>query len=195
MTYVSSAFSFSRELIIHKRKHTGEKPYACDTCAYASSRCDKLVIHKRKHTGEKPYACDTCVYASSRYDKLVLHKRIHSSAKPYVCNQCGLSCSRSENLQSHKARMHSVERPFKCDNCDYVCLTRRELKKHYVSHMSIKSFKCEDKMCDFATKSANRLMRHTKNIHTVKGIQRQKKKGGVCNIAVDRTWIVNAARL
>ena len=38
--------------------HTGEKPYVCPLCPYACSRPGTLEVHKRRHRGEKRYACE-----------------------------------------------------------------------------------------------------------------------------------------
>ena len=41
------------KLDIHKRSHTGERPYV--TCSHAFSTNSELTKHRSIHTGEKPY--------------------------------------------------------------------------------------------------------------------------------------------
>ena len=78
-------FSTGSNLTHNKRTHTGEKPYVCYVCEYASAHLYSLKIHERIHTGEKPYVCSVCGYASSQSSRLNAHKRIHTGEKPYVC--------------------------------------------------------------------------------------------------------------
>ncbi|KAJ6438509.1 finger protein AZF1 [Purpureocillium lavendulum] len=50
-------------LDIHRRTHTGHKPYKVCTkenCGLTFSQRGNLKTHMRRHTGEKPYACSIC---------------------------------------------------------------------------------------------------------------------------------------
>ncbi|KAL5965781.1 Krueppel-like factor 8 [Taenia solium] len=60
----------------------GEKPYVCNypECTWKFARSDELTRHKRKHTGEKPFGCDTCNRRFTRSDHLQLHKRTHEGS-------------------------------------------------------------------------------------------------------------------
>ena len=69
---------FHTHLAIHKRTHTGDKPYECDVCNKRFLRSDVLTVHKRTHTGEKPYGCDVCNKRFSHSGSLARHKKTHT---------------------------------------------------------------------------------------------------------------------
>ncbi|XP_071385825.1 Wilms tumor protein homolog isoform X8 [Centroberyx affinis] len=69
-------------LQMHGRKHTGVKPFQCETCQRKFSRSDHLKTHTRTHTGktsEKPFTCrwSNCQKKFARSDELVRHHSMH----------------------------------------------------------------------------------------------------------------------
>ena len=76
------------------RCHTGERPYQCSHCTYASPDTFKLKRHLRIHTGEKPYECDICHARFTQSNSLKAHRLIHTGDKPVF--QCELVSSKQK---------------------------------------------------------------------------------------------------
>ncbi|KAL2862981.1 C2H2-type zinc finger protein [Aspergillus lucknowensis] len=106
------SFAQKTHLDIHRRAHTGDKPFVCKepSCGQRFSQLGNLKTHQRRHTGEKPFSCDICQKRFAQRGNVRAHKITHQHAKPFTCllDDCGKQFTQLGNLKSHQNKFHAT---------------------------------------------------------------------------------------
>ena len=94
-------------LVVHMRRHTGEKPHRCTVSSYRQ----EMQMMCSVISNVSPFQFENCLKAYSRLENLKTHLRSHTGEKPYTCEfpGCMKAFSNASDRAKHQNRTHSNE--------------------------------------------------------------------------------------
>lgn len=126
------AFASIGRLKSHQRYHSTES-FICEECGFKCRKRESLVVHRRHHTGEKPFGCQQCDHRFGSKWLLKEHMASHETERKHVCDICGKSFNRPKVLYHHK-HLHLGAKKFVCKLCGQAYAQAAGLSAHMRKH-------------------------------------------------------------
>lgn len=82
--------------------------YSCNYCSYSTYVKSNLQVHKRTHTGERPFKCTLCSKSFTQKIHLQDHQRCHTGERPFSCSSCLKSFSTKYYVKKHVCK-HGIQ--------------------------------------------------------------------------------------
>ncbi|KAM6989828.1 uncharacterized protein LKV04_009421 [Tautogolabrus adspersus] len=82
------------------------KRFICSICNGTYATAQNLEVHKRIHTGERPFSCDQCGKKFTQSAHLKSHLSVHTGERPFACSHCSRSFVIKYSLKLHMRKCH-----------------------------------------------------------------------------------------
>lgn len=145
-----------------------KKSFACSffDCKAAFSKSWKLEAHICKHTGLKPFSCDSCDKSFCTRYQLTRHELTHSGEKPHKClaEGCSEAFVTNPSMKNHMSQVHQKEKRYRCEHpgCGKDFNKKNQLNAHMYEHTEVMTFHCKFAGCQRNFPSLSKLKTHEK---------------------------------
>ena len=89
----------------------------CYVCKKSFKPKSSLNVHRKIHSGEKPYKFDSCDKIFDSKSKFTRHILVHSGKKDFQFHVCGKFSTQKGSLKTHIIIHTFNAKHFKCDIC------------------------------------------------------------------------------
>jgi len=110
-------FNSQKNLEIHFRMHTGERPFQCKVCKARFKSQDEVTKHSLVHSEDRPFPCMICVKDFKSVNRLHKHIATHTKEKPHFCSKCPACFSKIESVACHFNKVHDPKNGKNCQVC------------------------------------------------------------------------------
>lgn len=132
----SKVFHDTWKYKVHKRSHTGVKPFGCSICSFFAT--SKMTIRDHIHRKHKDIQNPKILLRTVCIDGTVDHVELSMPQREFKCDFCQEVFQDNYHLKQHKKRTHQEALPFSCIECGHREWARANIIIHCLQKHSDK---------------------------------------------------------